>query len=417
MYIVADRRLGETVTSILTNCSSVCAGIPEARFDKQPPDLQRVLTQSFKDPKEWLRNLDSDRCLALAAIFYRLCRYGLWGHVRSILKIDAAEPPVIQADRVYQVPGRTASVYFMSSSGDSLINALKATGKFCTASGIGASQHPGQTTLREISESFSLHISVGPDNQFDAHIDRYSPVTEHTGSISCSNIPTREALTHIGRELFPEKFRKYTGIPGVQVFPDFKLTPDVPRPEPTTRQDADLPPPFVSLTMRGPVSRPRKPTPAQRPATVLPVDVVTRIDRAIKEQVSREALLPSHVKVRLARARKALEFAGPNEETALRKARDLAVSEAESYPDPHLFALDLAERMERARRANLTYTQLNLSQYGGGDFSSRKAIAGEIRRIALILRNYLPDKGGKVRSIVIMFGTGNVATRAEVKLD
>jgi hypothetical protein len=158
MYLVADRRLGETVTSIPTNCSSVCAGIPEARFEKQPPDLQRVLIQSFPDPKEWLRNLDSDRCLALAAIFYRLCRYGLWGHVRRIMRIDAAEPPVILADRVYQVPGRTASVYFMSSSRDSLLNALKATGKFCTATGIGASQHKDQTTLREISESLSVNI-------------------------------------------------------------------------------------------------------------------------------------------------------------------------------------------------------------------------------------------------------------------
>jgi len=394
----------------------VCAGIPEARFDKQPPDLQRVLTQSFKDPKAWLRNLDSDRCLALASIFNRMCRYGIWGHVRSILRIDAAEPPVILADRVYQVPGRTASVYFTSVSADSLINALKATGKFCTASGLGASQHKGQTTLREISESFSLHISVGPDNLFDAHIDLYSPAPEHTGSAFCSNSPTQAAITHIGREVFPEKFRKYTGIPGVQVFPDFQLTANIQRPEPTTRQDADVPPPFVSLTVRGPVSPPRRPPQAQRPNPLVPVDVMTRIDRAIKEQVSREALLPSHVRVRLANARKALEFAGPNEEVALRKARDLAVSEAANYPDAQLFALDFAERMEKARRANLTYVQINLSQYGGGDFPSRKAIAGEIRRIALILRNYLPDKAGKVQSIVIIFGAGNLATRAEVKL-
>lgn len=56
MYIVTDRSLGETPSTVPTNCSSVCAGIPEARFEKQPSDLQRVLTQSFKDPKAWLRS-------------------------------------------------------------------------------------------------------------------------------------------------------------------------------------------------------------------------------------------------------------------------------------------------------------------------------------------------------------------------
>jgi hypothetical protein len=149
---------------------------------------------------------------------------------------------------------------------------------------------------------------------------------------------------------------------------------------------------------------------------LLPPDIVARIERAVKQQVSPDALLPSHVRARRARTRQALETAGPNEEKAARMARDAAEREVGNYPDAQLLALDLAERMERARRSRATWVKIDLPQYGGGDFGSRKFIAGEIRRIALILRNHLPDRAQNVRTIVIFFGTGNVATRAEVKL-
>jgi hypothetical protein len=148
----------------------------------------------------------------------------------------------------------------------------------------------------------------------------------------------------------------------------------------------------------------------------LSAEVVTRIDRAIKEQVSPDALLPSHVRVRRAKARWAAETAGPNEEAALRRARDSAEQEAGSYPDAQQLALDLAERMEQARRSQVAFVKIALPQYGSGDFGSRKAIAGQIRRMGLILRNYLPDRAQNVRTIVIFFGTGNFATREAVAL-
>jgi hypothetical protein len=381
------------------------------RFDKQPADLQSVLTKSFKDPAGWFGKLDPQNRFALTSIFNRLCRYGLWGHVRLVLKIDAGEAPVLIADRVYDVPGRTPSVYFMSPAGDALIKALMATGRFCMAYGAGASQHPGQTTLREISGSDSLHISIGPADRFDAHIDKYSPTPEHTGSSFCSNRPTVAALTHIGRELVPEKIRKKTGIPGVQLFPEQIFPQRGPEPP---RQDADVPP-IVGITWRGPRARtqPRAPREA---SPLLSVEVVTRINRAIKEQVSPDALLPSHVRARLARTRWAAETAGPNEEAAARMARDAAEREAGNYPNAQEFALDLAERMEQARRGRMAWVKVDLPQYGGGDFGSRKAVAGQIRRIALILRNYLPDHAKDVRTIVVIFGSGNFATREEIKL-
>jgi len=246
MYILVGRGLGDTPARTSTNCNAISVD----RFDKQPADLRRILTKSFKDPAGWFGKLDPESRSALTSIFNRMCRYGLWNHVRIVLKIAAGEAPVLIADRVFKVPGRTPSVYFLSLAGDALIKALMATGKFCMARGIGASQHPGQTTLREISGSDSLHVSIGRGNRFDAHIDNYSSVTEHPGSSFCSNRPSVAALTHIGRELVPEWVRKKTGIPGVQLFPDFEPTPTVRRPPPPTRQEADLPPPPVGITWR-----------------------------------------------------------------------------------------------------------------------------------------------------------------------
>jgi hypothetical protein len=405
MYILAGREFGEVPPTAPTNCSAISVD----RFDRQPAELQRALARSFKDPAGWFAKLDPERRIALTSIFNRLCRYGLWGHVRLVLKIDAGEAPVLIADRVYDVPGSTPSVYFMSPAGGALIKALMATGRFCMAYGAGASQHPGQTTLREISGSDSLHISIGPGDRFDAHIDKYSPTPESTGSSFCSNRPSVAALTHIGRELVPELVRKKTGIPGVQVFPESTF----PQSGPAPRQ-ADSPP-IVGVTWRGPRARTRPRAPREA-SPLLSVEVVTRIDRAIKQQVSPDALLPSHVRARLAKARWAAETAGPYEEAALRRARDAAEQEAGNYPDAQEFALDLAERMEQARRSHAAWVKIDFPQYGAADFSSRKAVAGQIRRIALVLRNYLPDRAKDVRAIVIIFGSGKFATREEVKL-
>jgi hypothetical protein len=409
MYILVGRGLGDAPSCSSTNCSAVSVD----RFDKQPADLQRVLAKSFKDPAGWFARLDPESRFALTSIFNRMCRYGVWCHVRLVLKIGAGEAPVLIADRIFEVPGRTPSVYFMSAAGNTLIEALIATGRFCRAYGAGASQHPGQTTLREISGSDSLHISIGPGDKFDAHIDKYSPVTEHPRSSFCSNRPSIAALTHIGRELVPELVRRKTGIPGVQVFPE----PTFPQSAAAPPHEADSPP-IVGVTWRGPRTRT---TPSTRPtprgtSLLLSGEVVTRINRAIKEQVSPDALLPSHVRARLAKARWAAETAGPNEEAALRMARDAAEQEAANYPDAQEFALDLAERMEQARRSHVDWLTINLPQYGSGDLSSRKAIAGQIRRLAVILRNYLPDRAKDVRTIVVIFGSGNFATREEVKL-
>lgn len=112
-------------------------------------------------------------------------------------------------------------------------------------------------------------------------------------------------------------------------------------------------------------------------------------------------------------------MAGPGEETALRRASEAAENEAADYADAHDVAFDLAVRMAQARRRDESWVRLDLDcygRYGGLDGNSRKFIVGEIRRIALILRNYLPDRAAGVNTVVVIFGTDNMAVREEVKL-
>ncbi|WP_460358215.1 hypothetical protein [Mycobacterium sp. ZZG] len=409
MYVMTSAGLGQP-QGAPTDCSAVSLD----RFEKQPADLRRVVSASVTRPAEWFDGLDRDIRFALTAIFNRMCRYGVWPQVRRIVKVTAGEAPFLVADRALRVPGVTPAVYFTAQSGDALIQSLMATGRFCMAQGVGASLHKGQTTLREISKSDSLHISVGSPrsrDEFDAHIDLYSPTPEHTGSSFCSNRPSTAAVAHIGREVFPEGFRKVTGIPGVQVFPEPSAAPPSP---PPPRQEP-VTPNIVQIEWQGARRAPGQRTP--RPAgPVLPVDVVTRIERAVKEQVSPQALLPSHVRVRLTRTRRALETAGPTEETAARYARDAAEQEAQTYPDAQVLALSLAEQLEHAHQAKATSVTVPLPQYGRGDLSSRKAIAGEIRRIALTVRKFLPSRAQGVRTITVLFGTGAAATRVNIAL-
>jgi hypothetical protein len=403
---------------VSTNCSAVSGD----RFDKQPPDLTATLAASFADPGDWFdRQLDSERRSALTSIFGRLCSYGVWCQVRSVIKIAAGERPVLLADRVFNAPGLTPSVYFTSASGYALIAALMATGRFCMAYGVGASQHPGQTTLREISGSDSMHISVGPGDQFDAHIDKFSPVTEHPGGSFCSNAPSGSNLGHILRELGPEWLRGKIGLPGGQGFPDFSPGSLVERSLPPAGRD-EAPPPLAGVTLRGPSPKPRAPlVPAEVKRGsfgVLSADVANAIQAALDEQVSHEALLPSEARIRLTQARRDVETAGPGEEEARKAARD-AVERAYEYADTHDVAFDLADRIDRARRAKQSWVKIELDRFGSYgmlDGNGRRAIVGEIRRIALILRNHLPEGGAGVNTIVLIFGSENLAVRHEIRL-
>lgn len=419
-----------------TNCSAVSGD----SFDKQPPDLQLVLTKSFKtNAAAWFKQLEPERRMALTQIFNRMCRYGVWCHVRLVLRIEAGEKPLKLAGHSFPVSGSTPSVFFTSPSGNALLEALMATGKFCMAFGTGASKHRGQTTVREVSGSDSLHISISSDDTFDAHVDRYSPVPDPPGSAFCPNEPTPAAVGHIGREVVSGDVRKGVrigGIPirgpaGFQVFPD----PGPPAPVPP---GAVGPEPFRSspgfslggaislllsalldssrVTVQGPLPKrpePLVPAEAKRPSpdvAELEAKVITPMTRELEQKVSGDALLPSRVRVRKRQTQRALELevAGPNEKEKRRKAAEEAEAEVSSHADAHLLGIDLAARMVQAQINGEATVRLALGPvYGGLDDIDRRFITGTIRTIALIVRKHLPGRAAGVRSVIVLFGVVN----------
>lgn len=66
--------------------------------------------------------------------------------------------------------------HFTTEDPVALLRELEASGRFRRDSRLGAIFHRGQVSLREVSPTHSLHITVGKGNRVTAHVDRYSPL-------------------------------------------------------------------------------------------------------------------------------------------------------------------------------------------------------------------------------------------------
>jgi outer membrane protein OmpA-like peptidoglycan-associated protein len=386
-----------------TACGSTtdCAAVSRDRFDKQPAALRSLIKRSFPDdPAGWFAGLTPELGMALTSIFNRLCQHGLLCQVRLIVRIDAGEAPVSILDRRFNVPGHTPSVYFTSPAVAGLPKVLIDTGRFCMAAGLGASQHPGPT-LREISGSDSLHISVEGKDQVEAHIDRYSPVPEHPGSTVCSNAPTPAAIGHITRELVPEWWRKILliGFPGLELSPE-----PLPRaPVPPGAVGSEPLPEVARLTLRGPVKERQR---QKSDVVPLPDDIERRLADEIPKHIRRNALVPPGAERQLEAAALAAVKAGPGEEEALVAAREAARERLESFAeDAHHFAQDLARRMAQARRSGRPDFAVLLGPiYGELTPDDRRYVLAQIRDIARIVRALLAERAAGVHKIWVAFG-------------
>lgn len=407
----------------LPRCTSTnCSAVSSDRFDEQPPDLQRALAASFDDPAWWFnQELDPERRFALTSIYNRLCQLGLWCRVRRVLGVHAGEAPVSIWGVKFKVPGLTPTVDLLADDNKAILKALISSGTSCVDTGLGGTLHAGQLSLREVSTSESLHAAIGSRNLFDMHVDLYSSVTSRAGGVACQYDPTGTAA-HLGREVFPEKFRRLvhlltgwmkvgplpivrdivrTGTAGVQVFPDFILTPTVPHPEPTARQEV-VPSPIVGITWRGPISeRPRRKSDVAPP---LGREVEELLSKEIPARIRRDALVPLEAKRNLAAAELARENAGPDEERAIMAALKTARERVEAFADAHEFSKDLARRMDQARRSGRPAFSIQLGQaYAELSPASTKFILTEIRNIARIVRALLAERAKGVYKVWILF--------------
>ena len=206
------------------------------RFDRQDPELQKVMNDSYNsgsfscgngdNARDCVDRLSNREYAALTSVYQRMKERGLWKYVGAVTGIQTAGELSI-----------SFTVSDMSGFKDTLAG-VRRTGPFDYSYGRRMfSQdeaqwnlfHSGSTSTRELSETDSLHVSIYTSGRVTAHVDQFSPVETDSGFYTSMN-PTR-GLIHQGREaggplvgdlmlrgLFrlPESF---TLDPGLQFFP------------------------------------------------------------------------------------------------------------------------------------------------------------------------------------------------------
>jgi len=77
-------------------------------------------------------------------------------------------------------PIRRGSAHtFTTDDPAALLRELEESGRFRRDTRLGAIFHRGKVSLREVSPTHSLHITVGKGNKVSAHVDRYSPLASN----------------------------------------------------------------------------------------------------------------------------------------------------------------------------------------------------------------------------------------------
>ncbi|HEX3622929.1 MAG TPA: HAD-IB family hydrolase, partial [Acidimicrobiales bacterium] len=71
---------------------------------------------------------------------------------------------------------RGATHHFTTEDPTALLHELEQSGRFRRDTRLGNLFHRGKVSLREVSPTHSLHITVGKGNRVSAHVDRYSPL-------------------------------------------------------------------------------------------------------------------------------------------------------------------------------------------------------------------------------------------------
>jgi len=193
----------------------------DAPYDKLPDDIKSKMTL---DVWHKIGNQKS----TLIQTYLRLQEYGLWGCVVRVLGIQEELPPHGNIGPFKIAVHGTGGIAFEAKNAEALKKRLIGTRHFGKDNVIMSLMHRGQTSLREsrdesppkpiasldnsihewdeADKSFtatSMHVSVGPGNKFDAHIDQISPVNEPFEGHSVPNLI--KASKHISREVVAAK--------------------------------------------------------------------------------------------------------------------------------------------------------------------------------------------------------------------
>ena len=159
----------------------------------------------------------------VAGIYNRMTGHGIWDQVKSVSgEKGKPEPHARVLGMEFEVSGNSGGIAFEAHDAKALIGKMKDTGFFGEDNKWIAMMHPGQRSLREGAPAnrTSLHVSVGPGNQFDAHIDKVAPT--RTPGDGNTRLDPINALRHHSNEVWPELIRDFLGIPGLLVHGSIK---------------------------------------------------------------------------------------------------------------------------------------------------------------------------------------------------
>jgi hypothetical protein len=189
-----------------------------AKYAKLPKDLREKMTCEV-----WDEIGRQGQQASLTDIYLRLRKFGIWKEVKRVTGIQEKLPWHGKLGPFeFSVHG-TGGIAFEANNATTLVQKFVGTGHFGQDDKLMSLMHPGQASVREYEDAMkvvpkgaldnsvhewtardpyptsSMHVSVGPGNKFDAHIDRISPVSKPTGGQSNSKFP--DAIEHIDYEV------------------------------------------------------------------------------------------------------------------------------------------------------------------------------------------------------------------------
>jgi hypothetical protein len=240
-------------------------------------------TRSYAEQPQALRNLVSREMwdglargekLHLSAIYNTMQQYGLWEHVTKVngaKERPEADAHVLGVPGSFSVAGSSGGFSFETGDRHALYEGL-VKANFGTDGAAESMLHKGQTSTREsgsgqvthdLAAPNGLHISIGPGDKFDAHVDKVSPTNPTQGGHTVIDLP--RGMLHHRHEVHGDVIRdgfdfvaqrtKIDVLGGL----DFDLAgaagaptldqPRVPMPEDRNNPTAPI---AVDITLRGP---------------------------------------------------------------------------------------------------------------------------------------------------------------------
>ncbi len=155
-------------------------------YGEQPKALRDVMSEAV-----WTGMSRQER-VHFASIYNTMQQYGLWEHVTKVNGVkEKAEAPTRVLGMRASVPGSGGGFSFETKDANALYEGLMKA-NFGTDGAAESMLHQGQTSTREstsgnvtwdVAAPNGLHVSLGPGNQFDAHMDQVSPTSgAHSGA-------------------------------------------------------------------------------------------------------------------------------------------------------------------------------------------------------------------------------------------